>query len=100
MAFLTREDYQRGITEENESSLERIRNYFQSIFEQEPQSLLENLENDIRPTTTDNSTADEEPGVRFQRPSQTRRPRRNARRNVRRNERYGFGFFCIRFILH
>ena len=91
MAFLTREDYQRGITGENESWLERIRNYLRK----EPRSLQENLENDITPTTTDNSTADEEPGVRFQRPSQTRRPRRNARRNVRKNERYGFGFFFI-----
>ena len=91
MAFLTREDYQRGISGENESWLERIRNYSLSIFEVEPPSLLENLENDIRPTTTDNSTADEEPEVRFQRP----RPRRNARRNVRRNERYGFGFFFM-----
>lgn len=93
MAFLTPEDYQRGINRANEGWLESIRNYVQSIFEKEPPSIRENWENNIRPTSTDNSTADEEPEVPFRRPSNIRRPRRTVRRSFRRNERSRFGFF-------
>ena len=74
------------INRENESWLERVRNYFQSIFEEEPPTLLAPslLEtwNDIRPTSTDHSTTDEEPEIQFRRPSQIQKKKKNVKLNV------------------
>ena len=84
------------INRENESWLERIRNYFQPIFEEEPPSLLETW-NDIRPTSTDHSTSDEEPEIQFRRTSQIPKKKKNMKANVERNERSGFCFFLVRF---
>ena len=82
------------INRENEGWLERIRNYFQSIFEEEPPSLLETW-NDIRPTGTDHSTTDEEPEIQFRRPSPIPKKKKNVKLNVKRNERSGFYFLFL-----